>query len=181
MVHSTPPLLWKGKDDRQDCNNYRGVTLLSVPGNVFAQIIIIIDRIHHHLLEHQHPEQSGFTPKWSTIDGIIALLVLTECRWEFQQELLAAYVDLHKAFDSVSQDAFWRILHLRWVPPKLLNMISELYSGTESAVRCGSSISDLHYKAKCMRTPILISGFGHLSHSHCWQVYKTKHTAIQSP
>ena len=26
--------LWKGKGNRQDCNNYRGLTLLSVPGNV---------------------------------------------------------------------------------------------------------------------------------------------------
>ena len=32
--------LWKGKGDRQDCNNDRRVTLLSVPGEVFAQIII---------------------------------------------------------------------------------------------------------------------------------------------
>ena len=29
--------LWKGKGDRQDCNNNRGVTLLSVPGKVFAR------------------------------------------------------------------------------------------------------------------------------------------------
>ena len=53
--------LWKGNGDRQDCNNYRGVTLLSVPGKVFAQIII--DRVHHQLLEHQRPEPSGFTPE----------------------------------------------------------------------------------------------------------------------
>ena len=45
---------------------------------VFAQIII--DGVHHHLLEHQHPEQSGFTPKRSTIDRILALWVLTERR-----------------------------------------------------------------------------------------------------
>ena len=32
--------LWKGKGDRQDCNNYRGMTLLSVPGKVFARIIL---------------------------------------------------------------------------------------------------------------------------------------------
>ena len=70
--------LWKGKDDRQDCNNYRGVTLLSVPGKVFARIIL--DRVCHHLLEHQRPEQSGFTPKRSTIDRTLALGVLTECR-----------------------------------------------------------------------------------------------------
>ena len=45
--------------------------LLSVPGKVFARIIL--DRIRHHLLEHQRPEQSGFTPKRSTIDRILAL------------------------------------------------------------------------------------------------------------
>ena len=43
--------LWKGKGYRQDCNNNRGVTLLSVPGKVFAQIIL--DGVRHHLLEHQ--------------------------------------------------------------------------------------------------------------------------------
>ena len=48
--------LWKGKGDRQDCNNYRGVMLFSVPGKVFAQIIL--DRARHHLLEDQRPEQS---------------------------------------------------------------------------------------------------------------------------
>ena len=29
------------------------------------------------------------------------------------------------------------------MPPKLINLMSELYSGTESAVRCGATISDL--------------------------------------
>ena len=57
--------------------------------------------------------------------------------------LLAAYVDLCKVFDSVNQDALWRILGLRGVPPKLIDLMSELYSGTENAVRCGGSISDL--------------------------------------
>ena len=90
--------LWKGKGDRQDCNNYRGLTLLSVLGKVFAQIIF--DRVHHHLLEHQHPENSGFTPQRSMIDRILALRVLTERRREFWQVLLAAYVDLCKAVDQ---------------------------------------------------------------------------------
>ena len=64
--------LWKGKGDRQDCNNYRRVTLLSVQGKVFAQIIL--DRVRHHLLEHQCPEQSGFTP--SKIKKIKTLLYI---------------------------------------------------------------------------------------------------------
>ena len=79
----------------------------------------------------------------STIDRILALRVLTERRREFRQGLLAAYVDLCKAFDSVNPDALWRILGLRGMSPKLINLMSELYSGTESAVRCGGTISDL--------------------------------------
>ena len=133
--------LWKGKGDRKDCNNHRGVTLLSVPGKVFARIILY--RVCHHLLEHQRPEQSGFTPKRSMIDRILTLRVLTERRREFRPGLLAAYVDLCKAFDSVNQDALWKILGLRGVPPKLINLMSELYSGTDSAVRCGDTISGL--------------------------------------
>ena len=62
---------------------------------------------------------------------------------EFRQGLLAAYVDLCKAFDSVNWDALWRILGLREVPPKWIDLMSELYAGTESAVRCGGTISDL--------------------------------------
>ena len=115
------------------------MTLLSVLGKVFARIIL--DRVRHHLLEHEHPEQSGFTPKRSTIDRTLALRVLTEHRREFWQGLLAASVDLCKAFDSVNRDALWRILGLRGVPPKLIDLMSVLYSGTESAVRCGT-ISD---------------------------------------
>ena len=32
--------VWKGKGDRQDCNNYRGVMQLSLLGKLFAEIII---------------------------------------------------------------------------------------------------------------------------------------------
>ena len=100
-----------------------------MPCKVFAWIIL--DRVRHHLLEHQCPEQSGFTPKRST-----------------QQGLLAANAYLCIAFDSVNWDASLiqsnaRILGHCGVPPKLINLMSELYSGTESAVRCGGTISDL--------------------------------------
>ena len=48
--------IWKGKGDRQDCSNYRGITLLSVPGKVLAHLLLT--RIRTHLLQHQRPEQS---------------------------------------------------------------------------------------------------------------------------
>uniref|UniRef100_A0A8C4N0Q4 Poly [ADP-ribose] polymerase n=1 Tax=Eptatretus burgeri TaxID=7764 RepID=A0A8C4N0Q4_EPTBU len=120
---------------------YLFIIIIILPGKVFAWIIL--HRIRHHLLEHQHQKQSGFTPNKSMIDRILALRVLTECIREFRQGLHAACVDLSKAFDSENRDALWKFLGLRGMPPKLINLMSELYSGTESAVRCGDTISDL--------------------------------------
>ncbi len=60
----------------------------------------------------QRPEQSGFMPGKSTVDQILALHVLIERKREFRDKLFAAYVDLRKAFDSVHQDALWRVTQL---------------------------------------------------------------------
>ena len=132
--------LWKGKGDRQDCNAYRGVTLLSVPSKVLARILL--NRIRPHLLKHQRPEQSGFTPKRSTTDRILALRVLSERMLEYRHRFFAAYIDLRKVFDSVDRDALWRLLRFRGVPQTLINLLFNLYSGTESAVKCGSCNSE---------------------------------------
>ena len=64
----------------------------------------------------------------------------------------------------MNQDALWRILGLRGVPPKLIDLMSELYSGTESAVRCGGTISDLFpvvtgVRQGCVLAPTLFSTF----------------------
>ena len=116
------------------------MTLLSVPSKVFARVLL--NRVRSHLLAFQRPEQSGFTPKKSTTDRILALRVLIERRREFRQGLLAAYVDLRKAFDSVDRDVLWKLLELRGMPPHLIGLMSALYSETVSAVRCGSRISE---------------------------------------
>ena len=129
-------------------------------GKVFAWIII--DRIHHHLLEHQRPEQSGFTPKMSTINRILALPVLTERRREFRQGLLAGYIDLCKAFDSVNRMPSGGFLAFVGCHKKLIDLMSELLSGTESAVKCGGTISDLFpgvtgVRQACALAPTLFS------------------------
>ena len=98
----------------------------------------------------------------STIDRILALRVLTERRRDFRQGLLAAYVYPCKAFDSVNQDVLWRFLGLCGVPSKLIDVMSELYSGTESAVRCSDAISDLFpvvtgVRQGCFLAPTLFS------------------------
>ena len=58
--------LYKNKDDRSDCNNYRGISLLSVLGKVFARVAL--QRLQQ-VAERVYPEsQRGFRVQRSTID-----------------------------------------------------------------------------------------------------------------
>ncbi|XP_069972308.1 uncharacterized protein [Penaeus vannamei] len=88
--------------------HHQGITKLSIPGKVLAHILL--RRIRDHLLWHQRPEQSGFTPGKSTIDCILALRVTVERHHEFGRELLTAYIELKKASDMVHWESLWEIL-----------------------------------------------------------------------
>ena len=98
--------LYKGKGGKDECSSYRPISLLSVPGKVFAHILLA--RINPLLISHRRPQQSGFTAGRSTLDAILALRLLSEIHREFNQPLHVAYVDLKSAFDSVDRKALWK-------------------------------------------------------------------------
>lgn len=131
---------YKGKGSRQDCKNYRGITLLSVPGKLFAHILL--SRVKQRLLEKRRNEQSGFTPGRSTTDRILTLNLLLQTRREFNRPLWIAYVDLKAAFDSVDRNALWCLLLSLGLPPKIVNLMKALYTDTTSCVRADGDCSD---------------------------------------
>ena len=88
------------------------------PGVEQKSARILLDVVRQKLLTHERHEQSCFTPKKSIVDRILALRILNERLRDFCTGLLAAYVDIRKAFDSVNQDVLWRILAFRRIPPK---------------------------------------------------------------
>ncbi|XP_037804507.1 uncharacterized protein LOC119598887 [Penaeus monodon] len=68
--------LYKNKGDRRDCNNYRGISLLSIVGKAFA--CVVLNRLQL-LTERVYPEaQCGFRAGRSTIDMIFSLQQLQE-------------------------------------------------------------------------------------------------------
>ena len=89
------------------------------------------------MLKHQRPKQSVFTPK---IDRILPLRVLSEQMNKYQRKFLVAYIDLCKAFNSVDRDYLSQLLCFHGIPDALINLLSALYTGTKSAVRCVSSL-----------------------------------------
>ena len=97
--------LFTNKRERSDYNNYRGISLLSVIGKVFAKVILI--RLQK-LAERVYPESKrGFRARRSTIDMVVSLRQLqAKCR-EQQMPLYIAFVDPTKAFDLVSRDGLF--------------------------------------------------------------------------
>ena len=131
--------LYKGKGSRSECNSYRPITLLSVPGKVFAHILLA--RLNPLLHSKRRPQQSGFTKSRSTLDAILALRLLAELHREFQKPLHVAYIDLKSAFDSVDRSALWKAMQGIGVPKILLDLIQELHNGTTARVRLGQRLS----------------------------------------
>src|SRR6218665_567415 len=131
--------IYKGKGSRRDCKNYRGITLLSCPGKLFAHILL--ERVKDKLIAARRKEQSGFTPYRATVDQISALNLILQGRREYQRPLWIAYVDLKAAFDSVDRPALWLLLRSLGIPLKIVDLIQELYTDTVSCVRLEGSLS----------------------------------------
>ncbi|KAG0714533.1 hypothetical protein GWK47_013944 [Chionoecetes opilio] len=85
----------------------------SVPGKVFAHLLLT--RIRSHLLKHQRPQQSGFTPGKSTTDRILALCVLVERRLIFAESLEV----LVMALEGQHEEAKPLGLEVSWLKTKV--------------------------------------------------------------
>ena len=101
--------LYKNKADKSDCSNYQGITLLSIAGKVFARVLL--NRLVPTIAEEILPEsQCGFRASRDTMDMVFILRQLQEKRREQNMGLHATFVDLTKAFDTVSRTGLWLIL-----------------------------------------------------------------------
>ena len=154
--------LYKNKGERNDCNNYRGISLLSIVGKVFARVMLM--RLQK-LTERIYPEsQCGIRAGRSTIDMIFSLRQLQEKCGEQHMPLYIAFIDLTKAFDLVSRDGLFTVLPKIGCPPKLQSMIESFHTNTNGTVQFNCSSSDpfeIHNGVKqgCILAPTLFGIF----------------------
>ena len=108
--------LYKTKGDRSNCNNYGGISLLSIIGKVFARVVLVRLQV---LAERIYPEsQCGFRSKRSPMDIIFSIRQLQEkCREQQQMPLYIAFIDLTKALDLVSRQGLFHLLKMIGCPP----------------------------------------------------------------
>ena len=141
--------MYKNKGDRSDCNNYRGISLLSVVGKVVARVALTKLQI---LAERTLPESHcGFRTGGS------------KCR-EQRRSLSIAFIDLTKAFDLVSRRGLFNLLEKSGCPLKLLSVISSFHNNVKGTVTYDGATSepfDIHIGVKqgCVLAPTLFSIF----------------------
>ena len=154
--------LYKNKGERSDCNNYRGISLLSIVGKVYARVLLA--RLQK-LAERIYPEsQCGFRAGRSTVDMVFSLRQLQEKSREQNLPLYIAFIDLTKAFDLVSRDGLFKALEKIGCPPKLHSLIESFHSNMKGTVQFNGNLSEAFdirsgVKQGCVLAPTLFGIF----------------------
>lgn len=163
--------LYKNKGERSDCNNYRGISLLSIVGKVYAKVLLA--RLQK-LAEQVYPEsQCGFRAGRSTADMIFSVRQLQEKCREQNMPLYLAFIDLTKAFDTVSRDGLFVALSRIGCPPKLLSLIKSFHLNMKGTVQFDGNLSNPFdicngVKQGCVLAPTLFGIFFALLLKHAF-------------
>jgi len=146
------------KGDLKDCNNWRGITLLSVPGKVMAGIIL--ERIKTAIDCSLRQQQAGFRKGRSCCEQIFALRYIIEKATALDTSLLINFIDFKKAFDCLHRPAVWSILSSYGIPEKIIRVIQNFYRDSRCAVRSDGQLGDWFQiitgvKQGCLLSPLI--------------------------
>jgi len=140
LDHCKAPSDWKRvllakipkKGDPSICDNYRGISLLSVPYKVFCRMLLM--RMQDGVEKKLRQEQAAYRRGRGTTEQIFILRNILEQSAEWQTPFYIAFIDFKKAFDSVRRDKLWNILRHYGIPDNFVDIIQELYDGSTCCV-----------------------------------------------
>ena len=147
------------KGDLTNCNNWRCITLLSVPSNIFCFCKIIVKRLSAAVDKVLRKEQAGFRKGRGCTDHIFTVRSITEQCPEWQRELCIHFMDLKKDFENIHRDSLWRILWTYGIPPHIVDLIKLFYEN----YTCSMGQSDIAFKVKsgvrqgCVMSAVLLN------------------------
>jgi hypothetical protein len=109
------------KDNKTDCSNYRGISLLSNSYKIVFNILL--PRLSPYVDEIIGDHQCGFRRNRSTTDHIFCTRQILEKKLEYNETVHQLFVDFKKAYDSVRRKVLYNILMQFGVPMKLVRLI----------------------------------------------------------
>lgn len=141
LFNSTIPDRWYNaivilihkKGDTAELENYRPISLLSHLYKLFTRIITT--RLENKLDFYQPIEQAGFRRGFGTNDHLQSIKTLIEKSIEYNRPLVIAFVDFHKAFDTVEMSAVLDSLQKCRVDYRYTKLIYNIYKNATMMVR----------------------------------------------
>jgi hypothetical protein len=137
------------KDDKTDCSNYHGISLLSVAYKILSNILL--SRLTPYAEEILGDHQYGFQCNRSSTDHTFCICQTLQQKWEYNEVVHQLFVDFNKAYDPVRREVLYNILIQFGIPLKLIRFIKMCLNETYSRVRVGKHLSDRFPIKNCLK------------------------------
>ena len=134
--------LYKNTGAKDNPNNYRGITILSCLGKLFANFLN--SRLTHFVEGNQTigSEQAGFRSGFSTTDHMFVLKSLIDIYLSKRKRLYCCYIDYSKAFDTISRSELWSKLLKCNISGKIFRVVYNMYKSAKSCVAIKGLLTD---------------------------------------
>jgi hypothetical protein len=132
-------VLYKGKGLRDDCDSYRGISLMSHKGKLLERLLL--NRLKPALGDLVPANQFGFTKKCGTADAILISRLLGIDATKRHTGLVRGYIDLTKAYDKVNREVLWKILRLYGVPEEIVAVIIAFHEAARAVLQLNGEVS----------------------------------------
>ena len=144
------------KGDLVDIANWRPVSLLNTDYKIFAKVLT--NRLKTVIGQIVQPDQSYGVPERTIYDNINLIRdSLTFCNTQ-NSPLALLNLDQKKAFDNVDHDYLFRTMRAMGFGRSFISYVQTMYSGTQSMVKVGNSLTSPFPFEKGIRQGCPLSG-----------------------
>jgi exonuclease III len=123
------------KGDLHDPKNWRFICVLDVASKIVSKVIVA--RLLSVFEDNGMDEQCGFRQNRGTIDGLFNTIMSLQQRKQKNIDSWVLFIDLVKAFDTVSREALFAILRRYGLPDHFVNMVIRLHSEAKLNINVG--------------------------------------------
>jgi hypothetical protein len=127
--HSELFVIYKGKGDMSDPNNYRAINLLDDFYRLYSRLLY--KRLTGWAARYNYFSQAqfGFRPSSGTLEAVISLQTIIRA-WHLRsnQPVSCVFLDIKKAFPSVDRVELIRLLHRLGLPGPMVKALASTFS-----------------------------------------------------
>jgi hypothetical protein len=150
------------KGDKLMRENYRAISLLSIPGKVFLQILL--QRMKAKVETKFRESQYGFRSGRGTVDAIFIVRQIIEKAKEKKIPLHFHFIDFKAAFDTVWRTALWKMLKVIGIEHRIVNILKYMYDHTQCSVMIDGKLTQwfqvlVGVRQGCILSPTLFNIF----------------------